>query len=174
VRPIQPNPGFNSVWAALPHRSWPAPAVTLPMCSSMGSVQLLPAVDGGPFAAPGAEAPLVSLDERCHAACRSRPPTSLVSCGKRPATRSPARGASPPLRRLTLGRQSWINVGACFYEAPRTCTSSACGQRTARGIAARSPSQLTACRDGGPRPAKRATRMPKWAVGPFTPTRHPR
>ena len=71
-----------------------------------GAAQLLPEAVGGPFTALGAEAPFFSRDERRHAVCRSRPPTdSLVAASGVP--REPhALGASPQLRRPTLGRRT--------------------------------------------------------------------
>src|SRR5215217_262080 len=42
------------------------------------AAQLLQEADSGPFTAPGAEAPLVSRDERRHAACRALPPNASL------------------------------------------------------------------------------------------------
>src|SRR5215213_5351005 len=78
----QPPPLVHAVHVSRAPREGNRPDVhTQRRTSGFGcAAQLLQEADSGPFAAPGAEAPLFSLDERRHAACRSLPPNgSLVA-----------------------------------------------------------------------------------------------
>jgi hypothetical protein len=74
------------------------------------AAQLLLATDSGPFTAPGAEAPLTSLDERRHAACRL---VGNIRQSGVPLSRSEA-GASLRLKRRTLGRRIRLRAVARF------------------------------------------------------------